>query len=379
MSNRLPPLISKIETVNAGTGSSWYGFPTEGANRGAIVANCLVLTVLGTVDVATALMDGRDIPRLVGNITVKQRSGGILRWNNTGDEVRIMSMLLDHPRRYLEHPNLAIGAGRTLALRLVLPLRKRLVKRGKDFAMHTDELELVSVTWNSLAGWASGGAVLSNLSATAYIQAEWHEELTAEVKSVDVVKSTNFTDATQCQLSLEGAVHDMVIYKTGTTGGGGESLAAITGVRCPELGIQDQQLPADLVGWYSRKRDIAPTAFAATPSNEQVLDPFREGKAIPVIVADAETSTWDGAVVKTAILRVTGGTTGCAALTRQVVERPEAAVLRMAQRYGIPVANFYAKTLGKTRRDLSAGWTERQQLVMTLSGGRIPATVNAAA
>ncbi len=379
MSHRLPPLISKVETVNVGKTTTWYGFPETGPNKGAVVANALVLTVLGTFDVAGALMDGRDIPRLVANVMVKQRSGGILRWNNSGEEVRALSMAFDGTRRYLEHANSAIGAGKTLALRLVIPLRKRRVKRGKDFAMHTDELELVSVTWNSLAGWASGGAALTNLVATAYLQAEWHEELSAEVKSVDVIKGTVFTDQTQCQLSLEGAVHDLFVFKSGTTGGGGESLAAITGVRCPELGIQDQQLPADLVGWYSRKHDIAPTAFGATPSNEQVLDPVREGKLLPVIVADSETSTWDGAVIKTAILRITGGTAGCSALTRQVVERPEAAVLRMAQRFRIPVENFYAKTMGKTRRDLSAGWTERQQLVMTLSGGRIPATVNAAA
>jgi hypothetical protein len=376
LSKHLPPILSKIETPVLGGTTQWNAFPLRGPNGGRVVVDAAILVAQFSITVATLLWDGRDVPRFVANLLIKQRSGGINRWNTQGDEARICAIKYGGIRRYIEHANVAVGAGQAVALRLAIPFRKPFTKRGNDYSIGADELELIAVNWNTLGGMQTSTTVLSAFTgASAYWLLEWHEELDAEIKCVDIVRSTPFTSNTQAQLSLEGAVHDLDLFVSqSTNAGGGTTLAAITTVQVPELGIGDNLAPADLLAWYRRKRDVGNTGFAATPSNEQVLDPFTEGKAIPVITADESTSASDGVVTKFARVNLGVGIASCRALTRQIVEQPEAMVTNLVAMFGVDPRKAIVNVhdADPTRRGLGAGWTDRQLKTMNKSLGRIP-------
>lgn len=373
-STHLPPQISKTENVILGKSVKFFGFPTRGPGQGILVLDALVVVVKGTITVGTALWDGRDVCKLIQRVQIQQRSGKVTRWNLQGDEGRIAAIKYGGIRKWHEHTNVAVGAGQAINLYYRIPMSKRFARRGKDFALPAHELEFVNITWNTLATAATATTVLSADSLQAYILAEWHEEDNVEIKSVDIVTSQQLTSATQGYLQAQGVVHDLDIFKSGTTGGGGESLAAITNITVPEMGIEPMT-PLDLTDHYRIKRELQPVGFAATPGTEQVLEPTLEStqKALPVVTATEKTAVWDGAVVDKYRVNITGGTAGCVAITREIVPKPEASIVRAVDLFKIPPgAQPYMKTEGKTRRGLNQGWTEYQMLVGCMSFGRLP-------
>lgn len=354
------PWKSETKPVQLGAPVDFIDFvPIKGPNGGRIVVDKFILCITGVITVATALWDGRDVARLITLLVVEQRDGR-LRWALSGLKSRIASIFFHGIEKHIEHGNVAIGAGQAIDLRLIIPMVKPYVRRGKDFALPADVLKKITVTWNGLTGAQSGTTVLSAPTLNAYVLAEWHEEDSIEFKAEDLVKSVDFQSQTQAKLSLNGAVHDAIIVKEGTTSGG-DSIAAITDVRCEDLGtpVLTRQ---DLKNSYTIKRAVAPSG-PVTPATERFLDPVREDKALPFIAADYDTSLWDGKVVDSMKIDVGTGVASSAIITREVVEKSQANYNAQVARWGVNPKMVGMKTDKKSRTGLGNGWNKRQLLV----------------
>lgn len=329
-----------------------------GPNKGRIVVDRFVVCVQGTITVATATWDGRDVPRLASLITVEQRDG-IQRWNLSGYKSRIKSIELNGIEQHQEHGTVAIGAAQTVDLRLIIPMTKPYIVRGKDFSLPADMFKKITFSWAPLASAATGTTVLSASSLNCYVLAEWHEETNLEFKCCDVVKSVDFTNATQAKLSLSGAVHDLLLVKEDTTAGGA-SITTVTDIRCEDLGTP-LLTRGDYVHSYSTKRGIAPSG-PTTPATERFLDPIREGKALPFLVADYDTSAWDGKVIDAMKLDLTTGLAGLSVITREIVAKTQTAYAMQVARFNVNPSMIRMKTDGKSRRALGE-WSKYQLLV----------------
>jgi hypothetical protein len=339
--------------------------PLRGGKGGRVVIDAFVLRIFGTITVAGAVWDGRDVWRLINHITVETRSGR-QRWSLSGFKSRMASIKFNGIERHQEHADVAIGAAQAVDLYALIPMRKRKVRRGKDYAMPADVFRKITITWNSLAGAATAATVLTVDSLDAYVLAQWHEENGVEIKAEDQVKSINFTSNTQVTAKLNGALHDAFICREPAGGGtvGGDVITAITDVRCDELNMAPL-LRQDLVHQYTEKNAVAPSGL--TSGAERFKDPFRDGKALPVFTSDPDTKLWDGRVVENATFNVGTGAASLNLVTREVLKKSESDFHAQAAQYGINPASLRMKTAGKTRRGLGDGWTKRQKGVAVWS------------
>lgn len=360
-----PPWKSDTRNVNLGTPMELFDFvPLYGPGGGRVVVDKFIVCITGVITVAAALWNGTDVPRLLSLINVEARDGK-QRWNLSGYKSRMMSIVLNGIEEHIEHANVAIGAAQAIDLRLIIPMTKRKIRRGKDFAMPADLFRKVTLNFASLAGAATGAAVLSAPVLQAYVLAEWHEEHSIEFKAEDVVKSVDFNSNTQAKLALSGAVHDLFVCKEDTTAGGA-SIAAITDARIDDLGIP-LLTRQDYVASYTVKRQLSNTASGATPGGERYLEPVRDGKCLPIITSDTETSLWDGRIVENAKIDVGTGLAGLSCVTREVTEKSQANYNAQIARFQINPNQLRMKTDGKSRRGLADGWTKREQLVAVWS------------
>lgn len=359
-----PPFKSDTRAVTLGTTLDLFDFvPLLGPGGGRVVVDKFIICITGTLTVATAAWSGLDVPRLMSLITVEQRDGK-QRWNLSGYKSRLASIYYNGIEEYLEHAQVAVGASQTIDLRLIIPMAKRKIRRGKDFALPADLFRKVTLNFATLGGAATGTAVLSAPSLNVYILAEWHEETSVEFKAEDVIKSVDFNSNTQAKLALSGAVHDLFVCKEDTTSGGAV-ITAITDARIEDLGtpVLTRQ---DLVASYTWKRQLSPTASGGL-AGERFGEPVREGKVLPIIAADTDTSLWEGRVVETMKIDVGTGLAGLSAVSREVTEKSQANYNATVARFGVDPRIVRMKTESKTRRGLGDGWTKREQLVGTWS------------
>lgn len=360
-----PPFKSDTRTVNLGTTLDLFDFvPLLGPSGGRVVVDKFIVCISGTLTVADAAWDGVDVPRLCSLISVEARDGK-QRWNLSGYKSRIASIYFNGIEEHLEHQDVAIGAAQAVDLRLIIPMAKKMIRRDKDFSMPADLFRKVSLSFASLAGAATGATTLSVPALQVYVLAEWHEEHSAEFKAEDVVKSVDFNSNTQAKVACVGAVHDLFVCKEDTTAGGA-AITAITDARIDDLGVP-LLTRGDFVASYTMKRALGPTLAGASPGEERFLEPVRDGKCLPIIAADIETSLWDGRVVDNLKIDVGTGAAGLSVITREVTEKSQANYNATIARFGIDPRQMRMKTQGKTRRGLSDGWTKREQLVAVWS------------
>lgn len=332
-----PEYKSDAKPVNPGSFTEFFDFvPLVAPDGGRVVIDKLILCVQGTITVATALWDGRDVARLFGLCTVEKRDGR-LRWSMSGYKSRLASIKYNGIDEHQEHGNVAIGAAQAVSLRLIIPMRKNFTRRPNDFALPADAFKKVTCTWNALANAQTGTTVLSAATLTAYILVEWHSESKVEFKCDDLVKSVDFTSPTQVRTSLSGVLHDFDVCKEDTTAGGA-LVTAITDARIEDLGTPILTF-GDLQHSYTAKRKIAPSG-AVTPATERFLDPVREGKLLPVMTADSATSPWDGRIVDSLKADFGTGLAGASIITREVVDKSQADYQATVQRYNIDPASI---------------------------------------
>lgn len=360
MSQNLP-FKSETKVFAAGSYLEFTDFiPLRGPSGGRVVVDKFIVCINGTITVATAAFDGRDLPRLMALLTVEDRAGR-QRWSLSGYKSRIASIHFNGIEEHAEHANVAVGAAQAVDYRLIIPMTKKYLRRGKDFAIPSDIFKKIAITFNSLAGAATSTTVLSAPTLNVYILAEWHEEHSVEFKSEDIVKSVDFNSTTQGKLSTSGALHDLLLVREPAAAGtaGGDVITAITDARLEDLGtgVLTRQ---DLVHSYSVKRQVCPSAL--TVGAERFAEPTREGKVLPIIVADAETSVWEGKVLDSVKIDVGTGAAGLAAVSREIVEKSQANYTAQMARFQLQPSMIRMKTAGKSRRALADQWSKRAQL-----------------
>lgn len=327
-----PTAKSEAKLVTPGTTTEFFDFvPLTAPDGGRVVIDKFYLVITGSITVATSVWDGRDVPRLAQLIIVEKRDGR-QRWNLSGCKTRFASIKYNGIDEHQEHPNVPVGAAQPVELRLLIPMAKKYVRRGNDFALPADAFKKFTVNWAALANAQTGTTVLSAQSMSAYVLVEWHSESKVEFKTDDVVKAIDFTSQTQVRTALSGVVHDLDIVKEGTTAGG-DLVTAITDARIDDLGMPPLTFN-DLKHSYSAKRQIAPSG-PTTPATERFLDPVREGKMLPVITADRATSPWDGKVIDSLKLDVGTGVAGASIITREIYDKSQPDVQATMARYGI--------------------------------------------
>lgn len=356
-----PPFKSKTFTWNPSSTDDVFDFvPLRGPGGGRVVIDRFILCITGIITVATANWNGADVVRLFRNIRIEQRDNKA-RWNLSGMQSRLASIMFNGIVNHHEHATIAVAVGAAVDFRLVIPMTKPFIRRGKDFALPADIFSKITVDTNSLAGAATGTTVLSAQTLTYYVLAEWHEEFSVEFKAEDVIKSSNFSSNTQASLNLSGAVHDLFLLKEDSTAGGGTSLSAITDARIEDLGTPTLTRQ-DLVHSYRAKRGYGASG-PTTPGTERFLEPVLSGFVLPLIVSDNETSLWDGRVLPTMKIDVGTGLAGLAAVTREITEKSQANFNAQRARFGIAENAVRMKTDGKSRRGFGDGWTKRELMV----------------
>lgn len=367
-----PPYKSETKPFAASSPVDFSDFvPPRGPSGGRNVIDYFVICLAGTITVATAAWDGRDVWRALGQIGVEDRSGK-LRWQLSGFRSRLASIYFNGIERHSEHANVAIGAAQTVDLRALIPMRKRFIRRGKDFSMASDVFRKVSIQFNSLAGAATSTTVLSAPSLNCYVLAYCHEEHSVEFKCEDVIKATDANSNTQGKLALNGAVHDLFACREPAAAGtaGGDVITALTDARIEDLGTP-LLTRGDLVDDYTRKRAVSPSG--TTAGAERFLDPVRGGTVLPILTADDETSVWEGKVLDSMKIDLGTGVAGLSFVSREITEKAQANYNAQLAKFGLRGDQLRMKTDGKSRRGMGDGWTKRQQLVSCWSGPLAPA------
>lgn len=327
-----PANKSEAKVVTPGTTTEFFDFAQLTApDGGRVVIDKFTIVIQGTITAATALWDGRDVWRLMQLVTVEKRDGR-QRWNLSGCKSRFASIKYNGIDEHQEHGNVSIGASQPVELRAIIPMRKPFLRRPNDYALPADAFKKLSINWAALANAQTGACVLTAQAMTAYVEVEWHSESKVEFKVDDIVKSVDFTSATQVRTALSGVVHDLDIVKEGVSAGG-DSVAAITDARIDDLGMAPLTFN-DLKHSYTMKRRLAPSG-PTTPATERFLDPVRESKMLPVITADNATSPWDGKVIDSLKLDVGTGAAGLAIITREVYDKSEADYRATVSRFKI--------------------------------------------
>lgn len=353
------PYKSAVVTWTPGSPFEFADFvPPFGPNGGRTVVDRFILCINGTITVGTGTWDGRDVARLANLVVVEKRDGR-LRWSLNGVKSRIASIMFNGIEGHQEHGTVAIGAAQAIDYRLILPMAKPFLPRPRDYSLAADTFKKVTVTCNSLAGAATGTAVLSANALSMYILADWHEETKVEFKLDDIVKSVDFTSNTQAKLSTSGVVHDLYIVRDDGTAGGGNSITAITDARCEDLGTPTLTR-ADFVHDYTAKRKIAPSG-PSTPATERFLDPVRGGFVLPFITADGDTSPWDGKALENLKLDVGTGAANLSCITREVWSKSESDLATLTAKHKVGPGEWQMETTKGNKQSLNdPHWNDKQ-------------------
>jgi len=338
-----PPFKSESKPYAAGSTIEFTNFVNAvGPNGGRVVVDRLCLRVTGTITVATAVWDGRDVARMFNFVTVEKKDGR-LRWALSGARTRAASIFLNGIDQWTEHGNVAIGAGQAVDAYINIPLKKRYAKGGDAYSLPADLLAKITAVWGANTDMQTGTTVLSAINLSAYVLAEWHEELKFVSHVDDLVRSIDFQSQTDAKITPTGNVQDIFIHKVGTTAGGGELLTAITDVRIEELGMPLLSR-ADLLWNYSYKRYATPSG-PTTPATERFLDPAREGKVVPVFTSDEDTRAFDGKMGIQNFRIIAGtGVASSTAIYRETVAKSQADFQAEQAQYGVAKKDLTVKT-----------------------------------
>lgn len=307
--------------------------PHEGPNGGRVVIDAFKIRLFGTITVGTGTFDGRDLWRLLAQLITIEKADGRNRWNLSGVKSRAMSIRMNGIDKHIEHATLAVAAGDTVDLTAVIPMRQRFRAKPEEYSLAAEQFKQLVLVTPSLAGAATGTAVLSADDLSVQVLVEWHEEMYLEHKVDWVVKSTDFNNNTQAQLALTGLMQDALLIIDDGTAGGGNSIAAITDVRCEDLGTPVAKR-ADLVNSYTMKFNLAPSGASAVAA-ERFHEPVRDGKLLPFMVADHQTAPWDGKLIPKAKIDVGVGAAGLSVITTEIVNKSEADYNAIASKHGV--------------------------------------------
>ncbi len=339
---------SEVKTWSSSGGDQYFfdWIPREGPNGGRNMIDGFQLVVDGQVDVTTAVIQGEDLARMWGRILVEQ-TDGVKRWNLPGDASRVMSYLLAGPDKYSEHADVAASTNQAADPTLWIPMAKPYTRDPQDFALPVDMFKHLVITNMPSTDLNIGTSVVTVDSISYYVIAEVHEELEVRIPCVDEIAMTELTTATEGRLSINGKLHDLTLHARGASGGA--SLANLTDVRIDELAMPPFTRVPDLEAAYRRSRNIGSNSNA-TIGNEVYSDPHVTDQAAAVLVADEETSFYEGPVLSSVKLNLTNSVASLRAIHRTIIPASQTHRARVSAAYGLQPANFRVKTAAKSKQ-----------------------------
>lgn len=336
--------------------------PLVGPGGGRVVVDKLIIKIVGTLTVGVAAFNGYDVPRLLSQVNVQEITG-LNRWSLSGYKTKLMAEHLLGEDKWIDHPNIAVGAGGVVDLSLVVPFEKPFTVRPRDYSIGSDMFGKVILVGAAAALAQTGTTTLSALALQAYVLAEWHEEDSLEIKVQDQCQSMDFTTTNEARLVVGGPIHDLLLVKEGTTAGG-DSIAAITDVRVDDLGIPMLQA-GDFVVHHRLKRNIGNTGLAAA-ATERAYNLTAQKLILPIVAADEETSSYDGRTTRNVKINTYAAPAGCAALVRNIVPRDLGTVRRTLSNFNITeneALGARVKTASKSKRNPAAWSAEKKQFL----------------
>lgn len=343
------PIKSPVTTLTAFNGGTMRFFdfiPREGPHGGRTIIDGFWLHAVGQCDVTVATIEGEDLARIFGLVTVEQVDG-VKRWNLPGDASRIAVYGFEGAERYSEHADAAVANNQAFSVSMYIPMRKRFAHTPEDFALPADWFKEVAIQQPSAADLSVAGT-FSLDTVDYYVIPELHEDMDVQQYNVDEVGITDFTTTTEATLALGGKLHDLYLHARGAAGGG--ALTNLTEARIDVLGVPTLKRTPDLIQLYRRSRNCGAN-LNATMGSEVRADPFANVKAVPLLMHDSETSAWDGKVVRTAKVNLTNTVTSMRAIHRQVVPASAEIRNRTNAAYGLKPSDYRVATEKKSRRD----------------------------
>lgn len=345
----IAPIKSPVQTITSFNGGTLRFFdfvPREGPNGGRTIIDGFWLHAVGQADVTVATIEGEDLARIFGLVTVEQVDG-VKRWNLPGDATRIAVYGFEGADRYSEHADAAVAANQAFAVSTYIPMRKRFAHTPEDFAMPADWFKEVAIQQPSAADLSVAGT-FSLDTVDYYVIPELHEDMDVQQYNVDEVAITDFTTTTEATLSLGGKIHDLYLHARGAAGGA--ALTNLTEARIDVLGVPTLKRTPDFDKLYRRARNVGAN-LNSTSGGEVRSDPFANTKAVAVLLHDVETSAWDGKVVRTAKVNLTNTVSSVRAIHRQVVPASAEIRNRTNAAYGLRPQDYRVATEKKSRRD----------------------------
>jgi hypothetical protein len=334
--------------------------PIEGPNGGRFVVDYYFVYVNYQVDVTVGTQDGRDMARFIQRIQVIE-DNGYHRVNLAGDELRVMNYKLLGSEKMSELLDHAVANNQTGLLLTVIPMEKPKTVRPRDWSQPADELRKIVVQLPTTATATGGVATIAFDSYEIYIVSYGHEEHDLQFHAKDTLRSEEFTSTSQGKFTIDGKLHDLLIWTPGA--GGGASQANFTDIRIDTANLLETTKKTELLAEYRFRFGVA-NNLNSTIGGEVRSDPFASGKAIPVILSDEETSCYDGPYIKQLKIDMTNTVASQRALMRIVQPADPAQRKRKAADWGATGA-LTVKTLAKSQRDL-AGWSDDQKAYLPL-------------
>jgi len=321
-----------------------------GPNKGRTIVDTYYLVAEAQADISVATWEGEDIARMFGNISVLQVDGQS-RWNLPGDASRIAATGLLGTERMRENADIVVANNNAFFAVLPIPMKKPFVHTPEDLSLPADLFDKVVIQTPTTAD-LSVGATFALDTVKYYLLADVREDLDLRLYNVDEVKMSNFKSLDEGEFSFGGKLHDMFVHARGAAGGA--ALANLTDVRMnsPHLGGQTLRRDPDFLYNYRFKRRVGNAGLSAQGA-EVRNDPFLNGKALAVLLADDETSVWDGPIsTEMVTVNMTNTVASLRAITRTIKPLSQDARSRVSAMYKKPSGVFRVATDKKSRRDL---------------------------
>lgn len=315
--------------------------------------------------IATAAVEGEDVWRAFERIVVEQ-ANGVERVNLRGDELRVYDYDVLGAGAVPEYADIAVAANQALVFSVPVPLWKPLTKRPSDWSMPAELFNEMRITCCKTAageGLSVGTAVATIAGATVYVIAHCHEEDSVELKMVDRVRADSFPALTGFTLTPNGRVHGLTLFARGAAGGTALT-SSFTDIQIDGLIPQALKRSPDLLQPFLRSRK-AQNADGGTDGGAVWACPYAASKAVPVIFADEDTSTFDAPHSEQLLLRTNMSQTGMLAITRTVLPESEELRNTVARKHKFSPSEYRGKVIskGKSNRDRMA-----QSAYITKSG-----------
>lgn len=298
-----------------------------GPNGGRMVIDKVFLRIRGSLTVATAAWDGRDVPRLVSSVFIEHQDGTMRVSPISGAAHRLVQHRILGSRSYIEHANVAIGAAQAINLFLPFTFERPLQRRPWDYSMGCEQFKRLLFTPATLAQAQTGTTVLSAATLSAQLEFWGHEQGEVQHESKDLWTLIDFTSQNQVALQLTGPLQELYIVSTsGSTAGGGGLISGVSTVRIDALGLPPIEF-SSVLAQYRTAQQRGNTSVVAVGA-DYIGDPITELRMFPCLPSNPEIMRpWDGLLAKTPVpvrVDITPAVAGMQVLVRCAQNRTRA-------------------------------------------------------